>query len=147
MLLALVRSVVTATLSIFLVNAALPAPAHAEGQMPPGTWIEVYKKEWERPGKKIDSKFVVSRVGLIKSWVDVRSIVRRGDYAFFNFLEFILTDPVNTNKPLNGTPVPIGITVNCSTQQLKHPVYNDPIFVGKDKSTTGLGIAAAIACE
>ena len=83
--------------------------------------------------KKIDSKFVVSRVGPIKSWVDVRSIVRRGDYAFFNFLEFILTDPVNTNKPLNGTPVPIDITVNWSTQQLKHPVYNDPIFVGKDK--------------
>ena len=53
MLLALVRSVVTASLSIFLVNAALPSPAHAEGQMPPGTWIEVYKKEWGRPGKRL----------------------------------------------------------------------------------------------
>ena len=147
MLLTLARSVAATSLIICLVNAALPDPVHAEGQMPPGTWIEVYKKEWGRPGEKIDSKFVVSRFGPVKSWIDVRSIVRKGDYAFFNFLEFILTDPVDTNKPLSGTPVPIGITVNCSTKQLKHPIYKDAIFVGKETSLTGLGVAAAIACE
>lgn len=95
-----------ATAAAVALSTLMPKPAEASP-----TWIEVYRSKYKvKPGTW------GAELGMhgIASYVDARSIVRRGDFAYFNMTRTMLNKAGirRGDLPLTG----FGAEANCRTQ-------------------------------
>ena len=104
-------SVATLLLAFGSVDMAAFQGANAEG-----TWVVVYKNfSKSNPG----TLGWEMNIGGLAYWVDVRSLVRRADMAYFNISSSILDR--NGNFPSNEVHSGTGWMANCSTQKIQGP--------------------------
>ena len=101
------------------------------------TWIEVHRDvKPPKPGTKAE---FLDWWGTL-AWVDARSIVRRGDYVFYNWTVKLITKDEIYAIPEKGTLV-AGVKANCRTKTIYFPAGPKPFKPDSPQSD-----AARFAC-
>ena len=126
------------TAAVVAIGTLMPSPAKAERVL-----IEIDRLTWEPdpPGSVAEK----GRIYGFASYIDVQSIIRRGDFAYYNTVSFCLNEggmrfPV---CPVEGQPgfSPHGHEANCRTQMVK------AADGWKAWGNNWFGAAARIACR
>ena len=105
--------VVLGTASFFAIETLMPRQGQAEG-----TWIEIFRELWGTP----PPGSVAEKAGIhgVVAYIDVRSIVRRGVFAYFNIDGWFLNeDGLRLTLPYVEPQPPRGWEAKCRTQQMR----------------------------
>ena len=129
-----------ATTAVFALGVLLPQQAEA-GEI----WIEVHRQMWGKP--KPGTVGEANNLWGFAVYIDVESITRKGDFAYYNVSHVYLDENgfTHTDGPVKGNPGELGNTgweANCRTQMVK--VSASEGWVSWSKKG---GNAARIACR
>ena len=111
MLKKLVNALAAVSLGICFSGVVASSAAKAEG-----TWILVHQKFSKMEPGSIGEYL---NMGGFAWWVDAKSIVKRGDTAYFNVSTMVLDK--NGNLPRERSYKGIGWSANCATRKVRGP--------------------------